>query len=437
MLFDRMYGQIKFPEYITPILNCPGLMRLREVRMANIPFLSFPSFSAVNRYEHSIGVCFLAYMVAKQHKLPERDAAELMLAGLYHDVATPPFGHAVEKVLRDNFNFDHEKKLQSLISGEKSSLGGQSVQVFAGRSIKLCRYCNSSIGRKLNLDLYRIARIAAGDPNEPLSALISSDDIDIDNIDNVVRAATSMGIVSCDTRLPLEVVGAFVLDDGKIGLCEASRKYIVEWQQLRHKLYTSIFASIDDTAQQVMLEDALSCPELNFSEEDWCLTDIELMRKLLAHGSTKHIINRMRLGDVYSCLAYFHISSLKQIDCKAVTQVSQQLAIEYENNATTNIFVHCNPDKRIRSIVKSSSFIGKLFPGERVGRSSSAYFVGLFTSKKKKWSPAISVQFVKELKNILPAEYDVSVVRINEDDCTIVIDDDHIEKQTSQLLLDI
>ena len=64
-LFDRIYGELKFPPLVWKALDCPGLLRLREVRMANIPFLSFPSFTGVTRYEHSLGVCHLAGLFAK------------------------------------------------------------------------------------------------------------------------------------------------------------------------------------------------------------------------------------------------------------------------------------------------------------------------------------------------------------------------------------
>jgi HD superfamily phosphohydrolase len=68
--------------------------------MGNIKFISFPSFSAVTRYEHSVGVCHLANLASKSLNLSEKDKIELMIAALYHDVTTPPFAHAMEEILK-------------------------------------------------------------------------------------------------------------------------------------------------------------------------------------------------------------------------------------------------------------------------------------------------------------------------------------------------
>lgn len=102
-IFDRLYGEIKFPDIIQKLLDCPGLLRLRDVRMANNQFVMFPAFSNASRYEHSIGVCYLAGICAKSLDLSEKDTIELMMACLYHDVGTPPFAHAMEEVLQAEY----------------------------------------------------------------------------------------------------------------------------------------------------------------------------------------------------------------------------------------------------------------------------------------------------------------------------------------------
>ncbi len=82
-ILDRLYGELKFPSLIKDALFCPGLLRLREIRMANIPFFSFPSFASASRYEHSLGVCYLAGLFSDSTDLQEKDKIELMLVALY------------------------------------------------------------------------------------------------------------------------------------------------------------------------------------------------------------------------------------------------------------------------------------------------------------------------------------------------------------------
>ena len=136
-IFDRLYGEIKFPDIIQGLLDCPGLLRLRDVRMANNQFAAFPAFSNSSRYEHSIGVCHLAEICAKSLDLSEKDTIELMMACLYHDVGTPPFAHAMEEVLQAVYGFDHEENLRQIIEGRNDSYAGNMEQVYMGGVVKL------------------------------------------------------------------------------------------------------------------------------------------------------------------------------------------------------------------------------------------------------------------------------------------------------------
>jgi len=37
-IYDRIYGELKFPPLVQELLDCPGLFRLEKLEMANIPF---------------------------------------------------------------------------------------------------------------------------------------------------------------------------------------------------------------------------------------------------------------------------------------------------------------------------------------------------------------------------------------------------------------
>src|SRR4051794_40803056 len=100
---DPIYGRMRFPDFITALIYCPAVVRLREIRMANINFVLFPGFAESSRFEHSLGTCFLAGMASESLGLSERERFILMAAALYHDAGTPPFAHATEEVLAESF----------------------------------------------------------------------------------------------------------------------------------------------------------------------------------------------------------------------------------------------------------------------------------------------------------------------------------------------
>ena len=231
-IYDRLYKEVKFPRIIMELLNCPGLLRLRDVRMANNQFVAFPAFANSSRYEHSLGVCYLAGICAKNLELSEKDTIELMMACLYHDVGTPPFAHAMEEVLQVKFSFDHEQNLKNLIMGTTGNFDGEFAQIYQGQGLKILSVCQSKEARKLGVNLHRIAKLAAGDSEEFLSDLVNSKGMDLDNIDNIFRASSAMGILSEECgELAKMLASSFMIKDGEICLNGMYLEQIHKWQK--------------------------------------------------------------------------------------------------------------------------------------------------------------------------------------------------------------
>lgn len=314
-IYDRLYKEMNFPPIIMELLNCPGLLRLRDVRMANNQFVAFPAFANSSRYEHSLGVCYLAGICAKNLGLDEKDTIELMLACLYHDVGTPPFAHAMEEVLQAKFNFDHEQNLKNLIMGTTGSFDGEFAQIYQGQGLKILSVCQSKEARSLGVNLHRIARLAAGDTEEFLSELVNSKGMDLDNIDNIFRASSAMGILSEECgELAKMLANSFMIKGGKICLNGMYIEQIRKWQLIRDMQYTAIFNSIDDFAYQTMIKKAVNMlleddeNETQLDVNAWRLTDSEMTYKvLLRHSKSREIMQRVLLCRPYTCLGVLYI----------------------------------------------------------------------------------------------------------------------------------
>ena len=406
--FDRMYGELRFPPLIRDTLDCPGLLRLREVRMANIPFLSFPSFTGVTRYEHSLGVCHLAGIFADTVGLDEKDKLEIMLAALYHDASTPPFGHAVEEVLSILHGYNHEEKLREIIIGNTSEVGGQRTQFFLGLSLKLHKICQSKQARTLGLDVLRIADLAAGKLRDPLGDVISSSGIDLDNIDNVIRAVTAMGVNDFNLSLAEDLARSFVLEGDRVCFDEASLSHLETWKKARNTLYGMIFSSIEDFSLQTMLKHALwklvkSSPEYQLRDNDWSMTDDELIfERLLKYSETREIVRRIRLGKVYNCLAYFMIEpkeqqNVKTIQLSEIEVAASQIFGDYiikirkragkmqnNNYIIPEVIANVYLDKRVRLTGRPYFFMGNQWTPNKENQPLR-WILGLFTPFHRKW----------------------------------------------------
>lgn len=313
-LYDRLYHQIQFPSMIMDLLDCPGLLRLRDVRMANNQFFAFPAFANSSRYEHSLGVCYLAGICADKIGLAEKDKIELMMAGLYHDVGTPPFAHAMEEVLMAHFGFDHEKNLEKLITGDTGDFDQDLAQVYLGQSLKLKSVCQSKKGRQLGIDPHRIAKLAVGDKTDGLSDLINGSGMDLDNIDNICRAVSAMGIIEEDfTKLALELASSFVFKNGKIFYDRKYAKQIDKWLAMRDLQYTEIYRSTDDFSYQAMIKKAIrllggSDIEHKIDKNLWRLTDSEFTYQyLLESPESRPLMERVLLCKPYPLLALLYV----------------------------------------------------------------------------------------------------------------------------------
>jgi len=100
----------------------------------------------------------------------------------------------------------------------------------------------------------------------------------LDNIDNVLRAATAMGINDVDPSIAITLANSFTFDGNKICLNELARKLCFNLEADSTNTLWMIFASIRDFALQTMLKDALGKLSNGGSmssllENDWKLTD--------------------------------------------------------------------------------------------------------------------------------------------------------------------
>lgn len=421
-IYDRLYGEMIFPDIIQNLLDCPGLLRLRDVRMANNQFVSFPAFSNASRYEHSLGVCYLAGICAKSLNLSEKDKIELMMACLYHDVGTPPFAHAMEEVLQAEYEFDHENNLRQLIEGRNDSYVGNLEQIYMGNTVKLRSVCQSKAGRRLRLDIYRIAKLIVGDKSEPLSFLLNGNGMDLDNIDNIVRASTAMGIIdSKDCDLAKRLASSFIFNDkGEICYNALYMQDIRQWQRIRDEQYTAIFDSIEDFSYQTMIKKSLLLlinePDLEcqLNKDSWKLTDAEILHDyLLRNEKSASIMKRVLLNKPFHnlCILYIwgekvsafineHLVSIEKIasdfyrdkmdECENKHKNGEvdndkddrQTEDNYdENNGVINLVVaNFYSDKRKRLIRSDALMMGQTVPidGDE-DTSCQGALLGLFT----------------------------------------------------------
>jgi len=104
---DRIYGKIDIKsKVITDLIKSKPFQRLKKISQDGAPHYIQPARD-VTRYEHSIGVWYLAY----RYKRP----IEEQIAALLHDIPHTAFSHVIDFVVKDKDHEFHDKFMKKII----------------------------------------------------------------------------------------------------------------------------------------------------------------------------------------------------------------------------------------------------------------------------------------------------------------------------------
>ena len=236
-LDDSIYGKCEIPDWLEALVKTPIVQRLRWIALSNIPSVTYPMIAGVSRYAHSLGVAHLAMVLSRSLQLPNESHRTLVSAALLHDAGMPPLGHLTEEALSNlNFDYDHEQSLKIVIfdHGQRFEMMPDGEKVGVTEAME-----------KGHLDSELVFNSIMGQ-NEHLSRFLVAD-MDIDNIDNVIRLY----------RLIYHT--GYGYDPENIAVNHFSPRnissvYRDQWDQVRKDLYTKLMFSIEDFAQKATIK---------------------------------------------------------------------------------------------------------------------------------------------------------------------------------------
>lgn len=308
-IYDALYGEIELCPEIYELTKCPLVQRLRRIRLSNIDSLSMPGIANISRYEHSVGVAYLASQIGFQHRLSQRDRIIIQAAALIHDTAITPFGHLVEEAIRYlGWDYEHEAKWSLLFgSSEVKELGGIDRQVYLGHESGLRRWGNKTFGVNAEAALKEIldAIMGKGKYGQCIAG-----EMDLDNLDNVTRIAYHMGL-QVDRQLPISIAQSIEDSEESTGavFSDNSQNLIAQWLQLREDVYNKLMLSRDDFCGKVMLisSSILALERGYLSPAEWVLTDSMFIQRLLdcPDKEIKEAVKRWLLNDMWSLSELF------------------------------------------------------------------------------------------------------------------------------------
>lgn len=397
-IFDSLYGEIDFEKDISRLIYAPVIQRLRHVRLSNIDSLAMPGISGGARYEHVLGVCYLASQTAMAHRLNKEDRIAFIGAALLHDWAITAFGHLVEEGLAyAGISFNHENKLEDLVRGESShgEVGGIDRQIFCGRESGLGKWA-SSIVKESDSDQFWDVLMGAIRGAGKFGKAVSGR-IDLDNIDGVCRIAYHIGL-SFDKSLPLELAKNLlgVNASGEPIFRTDAVTLIEDWLRLRTEVYQRLMTSQPDFSAKVMLLYCTyqACLSGDIKAQDWNLVDHEFIALLTKSKSSqcRKTVARWLVGEFWPTSELIWLTGSRP-DYSSLALFSQELS----QILGRECFAYGIKDKRVRQceVVLES--------GTRVilGRNSDKWLFGVGSSRQKNFT----VAEMEKIRSVVSEKY--------------------------------
>ena len=350
-VLDPIYGDIVIDGEVASLVVAPVVQRLRHVRLSNIDSIDMPGIAGISRFEHSLGVVYLAKQIRLNQSMGRLERLALEASALLHDWSITAFGHLVEEAFRYvGTNFDHQERLYEIVSAEHSmEVGGVNRQLFGGRESGIGRWIHKTVDNESADDLLR-SLVDHLRGYGRYGSLISGG-IDLDNIDNVFRIAWHMGLaVNWETPV---LLARSVVDvhegGGELVFHRNATELIEAWLGLRSAVYERLMLAEQDFSAKLMIlhSTILAYEAGEILEIDWNLTDNELLEKF-RNSDTEEVrenIKRWELGELWYTTPLYWFAGQRP-EFTRMLSFSSELSAEIGRSC----FAYAIKDKRERRL---------------------------------------------------------------------------------------
>jgi len=237
---DPVHGYVYITEEEKEIIDSYPVQRLRRLRQLAGAEYVYPGANHT-RFEHSIGVMYLAGKVAENPNISqivsEEEAEAVRIAGLLHDVGHGPFSHVFEHLLTKKLNKTHEDMTAWIIkhSELKDLLGS-----FGYKAEDIAKLAVGSLSVRGKAFLNQIIRSS----------------IDIDKLDFVVRDTYHTGAEYGFVDV-FRLIHTFDVLDGNLTVDIGALSTLESFIIARIESFKSIYFHRVGRAAQIMLATAL------------------------------------------------------------------------------------------------------------------------------------------------------------------------------------
>lgn len=178
---DPVHNFVYLREKEVKLVGTQIFQRLRRIRQLALANLVYPG-AVHTRFDHSLGVCHVAGMMAKQLGLTADEVELVRLAALLHDLGHGPFSHVSENALD---RYANRSKLPESQKKEKIH------ELITGHLIQKCPEILRVLGQDMAETIAKL--LAQGHGQRALRAIVSGP-LDADKQDYLLRDSRFCGV---------------------------------------------------------------------------------------------------------------------------------------------------------------------------------------------------------------------------------------------------
>lgn len=270
---DPLYGHIDIGEVARDLLDTAPVQRLRHVKQTGVSNLVFPSANHT-RFEHSLGVYYLADKLLSHLDIQGIDAREVRAAALLHELGHGPYSHDLEGFT--------DLLPPPQLSDIEEQLGDDPIR---------------EVLYQHDLDLSTVAGLIVGE-GKP-SAIIFGE-LGVNRADRLSRDAYHMAFP--DRAIDIDgFVRSLVFENDELVLAEENKQAAVPFTTARIRMYQTYnhpTFRIARAMRRRAIKRLLATNEVTISEFR-CMDDYTLCTELRSRPETRELASRLTDRELY------------------------------------------------------------------------------------------------------------------------------------------
>ena len=290
IIHDGIHGSMKLSGIILDLVKTPEFQRLRSIRQLGLAYLVYPGANH-SRFEHSLGAWNVARRLSQEVELGEDEGMLLQVGALLHDIGHGPFSHTFESIYKHYVKeHDHMRLGQDIVLGRinitESENGGKIPEII------------ESYGYDFGPE--EVAGLILGQSKEKYLGQMLHGDVDVDQIDYLIRDAHYTGVAHgiIDLERLLKVLK---VHNGELVVDEKGIEAVEGMMVARSLMYSRVYFHHTVKIAEGMLARALEfAMEEGYLWDFWKMTDCRVLVELEdLEGLPAEMVRRIKYRELY------------------------------------------------------------------------------------------------------------------------------------------